>query len=883
MRRGILVLISVLFVLFSGTSFFAQQPGGMSLVFSQRTDGSRFSAFARDSSGLLWAVGNTCSAAMPTTADALMPTARGGCDAFVARLHPDGTVLYLTYLGGSGSDFANGVTLDASGNVYVAGYTSSVDFPTTEGAYDRTCGADGTCKRTWAGGQQIEVDAYITKLTPSGRALVYSTYFGGVHFDYASAIAVDSLGRAHIVGSTHSDDMPKTAGAVRTAITGIYQDVFYARFNTSGSALEYSTLLGGSGLDNGTGITLDAAGSAYLAGTTQSSDFTLFRPFKPTFGGGSQGWLARFDNGTLQYSTYIGGSNSDTAYDVAVDSEGVYVAGGACSGDFPGAPRPSAPTTACDQAAYVAKVRLDGSALIRTSLLDGNGNDGAYTLEVNTGSVVHVVGSAGSSNFPVTPDAAQATLAGPQDAFYAVVPMGGAATGAPAYATLLGGAAGTEQAMTLAFDGAGGAFVGGASSSDDFPTVNGTPPSARSEGMSFIAHFVPVAATEHDIPGEVVLYARDASPIRGDWQLVSDPTAAAGVRIWNPDAGVPKIGTPSAAPASFFELTFQAEAGVPHRLWLRMKADNDHWANDSLYVQFSDSVDASGNPIWRIGTTSATTVSLEDCTGCGEHGWGWNDNGYNTPGMLVTFATSGMHTLRIQQREDGISVDQVVLSKEAYLTTAPGTPKDDAHILTHSDGGSSEPPPPPPADAREIVMYVARELLPGSHNWFVTSDASAAGGARLFNPDQGAPKATSVLSAYPDYFEVQFTAEAGIPYHLWVRSQAQNDYYGNDSISVQFSDSVDASGNPIWRSGTDSATTVVLEDCGGCGEQGWGWQDNAYGGFGAHVYFAKSGPQTIRVVRREDGMSIDQIVLSAGRYLTSSPGVLKNDATIVPK
>ena len=130
---------------------------------------------------------------------------------------------------------------------------------------------------------------------------------------------------------------------------------------------------------------------------------------------------------------------------------------------------------------------------------------------------------------------------------------------------------------------------------------------------------------------------------------------------------------------------------------------------------------------------------------------------------------------------------------------------------------------------------------------------------------------------------MRFTAEAGVPYHLWVRSRALDDYYGNDSVMVQFSDSVDANGAPVFRIGTNSSTNVILEDCGGCGEQGWGWTDNAYGAFAAPISFSTSGPQTIRVLRREDGISIDQIVLSAGRFFTTAPGRATNDATIVPR
>jgi hypothetical protein len=180
-------------------------------------------------------------------------------------------------------------------------------------------------------------------------------------------------------------------------------------------------------------------------------------------------------------------------------------------------------------------------------------------------------------------------------------------------------------------------------------------------------------------------------------------------------------------------------------------------------------------------------------------------------------------------------------------------------------------------------MYVAGERLAAGQAWLLTSDATAAGGARLSNPDRGLAKSPSASASGSDYFEVRFSAEAGVPYHLWVRSQATNDHWMNDSVFVQFSDSVDGTGNPIWRIGSDSATYVSLEECSGCGEQGWGWSDNAYGGFAAPIYFGRSGLQTIRVLRREDGISIDQIVLSAGTYLNTAPGVAKNDTTIVRK
>ncbi len=188
----------------------------------------------------------------------------------------------------------------------------------------------------------------------------------------------------------------------------------------------------------------------------------------------------------------------------------------------------------------------------------------------------------------------------------------------------------------------------------------------------------PPAATESD----VVLYGTDAQ-LAGNWQLVADPTAAGSARAANPDTGAPKLTAPRTAPAHYVEFTFTAEADRPYRLWIRGKADRNMYANDSAFVQFSGSVNAAGTALYRIGTTSAVTYILEDCSACGVTGWGWQDNGYEAGvlGPPIYFAASGPQTLRIQAREDGLSIDQVVLSPSTYLTTPPGTTKNDATIL----------------------------------------------------------------------------------------------------------------------------------------------------------------------------------------------------------
>jgi hypothetical protein len=180
-----------------------------------------------------------------------------------------------------------------------------------------------------------------------------------------------------------------------------------------------------------------------------------------------------------------------------------------------------------------------------------------------------------------------------------------------------------------------------------------------------------------------VLYAAADAQVTGGWAVVADSTAAGGARLQNADAGQPKLVAASSSPAQSFELSFNADAARPYRLWLRSRAAGNSYTNDSVFVQFDGSVDAAGKPVWRTNTTEAAVVSLEDCGGCGVSGWGWSDNGYGTGvlGPTVYFATSGRQRVRIQVREDGIGIDQVVLSAARYLTERPGATKDDRVVI----------------------------------------------------------------------------------------------------------------------------------------------------------------------------------------------------------
>jgi endonuclease/exonuclease/phosphatase family metal-dependent hydrolase len=185
-----------------------------------------------------------------------------------------------------------------------------------------------------------------------------------------------------------------------------------------------------------------------------------------------------------------------------------------------------------------------------------------------------------------------------------------------------------------------------------------------------LATFAAPAAAQTD----VVLSAASAPVRAGNWTVVADATAVGGQALRHPNANAAKLAAALATPTHYFELTFTATAGVPYRLWLRGKADNNYWGNDSVYVQFDRSVSATGTPTYAIGTTASAEVNLEDCSNCGISGWRWQDNGWGSPtalGPTVYFAATGTQRMRVQTREDGLSIDQLVLSPSTYLTLAP--------------------------------------------------------------------------------------------------------------------------------------------------------------------------------------------------------------------
>jgi phosphatidylserine/phosphatidylglycerophosphate/cardiolipin synthase-like enzyme len=388
-------------------------------------------------------------------------------------------------------------------------------------------------------------------------------------------------------------------------------------------------------------------------------------------------------------------------------------------------------------------------------------------------------------------------------------------------------------------------------------------------------------------PGTIVLWASKVAAARrhGGWQLQSDAAAAGGSALWNPDAGQAKVATAVAAPANYFETTFSAPAGKAYHLWVRMKAQSNAYGNDSIHVQFSDSVTPAGAATLRIGTASAAAVILQaGDAGPQPQGWGWADNGWNVAGSNIYFTASGTHTVRVQQREDGAYVDQIVLSPDTWISASPGSRQNDTKVFPCqplpcvylSGGGGSTLGP------GEVLVHPAVATVVVGH-WARKTDATAANGVSLANTNLNAAKVPTASALPADYFEMTFQASAGTAYRLWIRGKATADSFANDSAYVQFSDSVDSSGVARYRIGTTDATSYSLEPCIGCGVAGWGWEDNGFGLniAGPLIYFAMSGTHAIRMQVREDGLAVDQILLSPVAFKTQSPGANRNDKTIL--
>lgn len=349
----------------------------------------------------------------------------------------DPVLLYSTYLGGSDGDLGLAVAVDAAGCAYVTGRTDSYNFP-LRNPY-----------QSWI----IErPGVFVSKLNPSGNELVYSTYLSGSDWDIGNGIAVDGQGRAVVTGETSSPDFP-VYQAYQSIYGGGSSEVFVTKLTATGNGLVYSTYLGGYGWERGQGVAVDQAGAAYVTGVTTSTNFPVQTAYQGFQAGHGDAFVTKLSSsGALVFSTYLGGSDYDYGTGIAVDETGkVYLTGTTTSGDFPTknayqSRRPG------DYDAFVTKLYSTGNALVFSTYLGGTGEDMGEAIAVDRRDhTVVVFGTTGSSDFPCqgyTQPPYQTSLKGGCDTFLTKLDSRGRAL---IFSTYLGGP-GSDFAQGLALN-----------------------------------------------------------------------------------------------------------------------------------------------------------------------------------------------------------------------------------------------------------------------------------------------------------------------------------------------------------------------------------------------------------------------------------------------
>ena len=408
-------------------------------------------AVAVDSAGNVYITGETWSGDFPAT---MRTAGRRGKDVFIAKLNSAAdTLLYAAVIGGSEDDAGKAIAVDVSGNVFVAGTTGSTDFPVTSGVGGAAYGGAR--------------DGFVLKLDATGSRLLYSTYLGGSGEDAITGIAIDAAGAVYATGYTASRNFPLTAGALQTSYGGGFYDAFATKINPDARTLGYSTFLGGSGTDTARAIAVDAAGCAYLTGATDSTNFPVRSAFQASAAGGGDAFVAKVNaTGTaLVYSTYLGGRSLEYGTAVAVDAGGAaYVAGPTMSQDFPMGATSLRRTNRGDYDVFVAALDASGLSLTASTYLGGSDSEEPAGITVDAGGAVYVAGYTRSGDF-LLPEAGNWPYHGGEDVFVVKLRR---TLDALLEAECFGGA-GDDRATSIAVDKGGRIFLAGRSDSPGFP------------------------------------------------------------------------------------------------------------------------------------------------------------------------------------------------------------------------------------------------------------------------------------------------------------------------------------------------------------------------------------------------------------------------------
>ncbi len=414
-------------------------------------------SIAVDDQGHAYVVGYVNSTGFPVTPGAFQTTFSGNEDAYVTKFSINGeSLVYSTYLGGSGIDRGYGITLDDEYCAYVTGETRSINFPITPGAFQTTRGY-----------------MFVTKIAADGGSLIYSSFLGNSNTDISYDIAVDPQGSAYVIGRTTSTVLPTTPGAFQTTLPNTTGSGFITKVSPNGASLIYSTYLGGSFSESCLGIALDTQGHAYVTGTTESADFPVTPgAFQTTFNE-QEAFITKLaiDGSSLVYSTFLGGSDIDYGYGIALDTLGnAYVTGVTNSFDFPVTPGAFQTTKGpANGQPYVSKLSPSGDSLIGSTYLGGSTASTVRDINTDIQGHVYITGSTSASDFPITPNVIPSALRGSNDAFISILSTDLSNLLVSYY---LGGS-GVDDGRGIKIGPEGAVYTVGITSSTDFPVTPG--------------------------------------------------------------------------------------------------------------------------------------------------------------------------------------------------------------------------------------------------------------------------------------------------------------------------------------------------------------------------------------------------------------------------
>lgn len=437
----------------------------------------------------------------------------------------DPVLEYGTFYGGAVTDFATSIAVDSAGNAYITGSTNSIALPGPK--------PSGTALRGPS-------DAFVAKINAAGTAILYAAYIGGSGQETGSSIAVDGPGNAYIAGVTTSADFPVASGAPQGRFGGGPFDAFAVKLNATGSALLYSTYLGGSGADVANAIAVDLTGNAYVAGFTASPDFPGIRPgaIQSAPAGGQDGFVVKLNvsGAGFLFATYFGGAGDDVINDIALDPEdGPYIAGDTTSPRLPGIRSDSIQSVrrGARRDAFVAKLTATGSSVVFTTFLGGSADQSASAITSAQG-LACITGFTTSADFPVTQSAYQLRNRGSSEAFVTQIDDVGRSL---IFSTYLGGN-GQDYGYSVVLDSDGNAYVAGFTNSTDFLAGVSQPP-RRGNASAFV--------TELDSQGRRVLFTTyfGANDINNPVDLAANLGASSGDEIFVAGSAHPAFDFPS--------------------------------------------------------------------------------------------------------------------------------------------------------------------------------------------------------------------------------------------------------------------------------------------------------------------------------------------------